>query len=87
MGEKVKVRTEKEKQLQEATKYFIEKNVRDIKQFQQGFSINGGSSHHQQASLRLRKKQETFDWRRRKLLQNLDENGGDIPSELSLKQK
>ena len=37
MGEKVKVRTEKEKQLQEATKYFIEKNVRDIKQFQQGF--------------------------------------------------
>ena len=35
--EKVKVRTEKEKQLQEVNVMYIEENVMDIKQFCQGF--------------------------------------------------
>ena len=35
--EKVKVKIDKEKQLQEVTKYCIEKDLRDIKQFRQGF--------------------------------------------------
>ena len=34
---KVKVRTEKEKQLQEVNAMYIEENVMDIKQFRQGF--------------------------------------------------
>ena len=59
------------------------KNVRNIQQFHQGFFINKGPSHHQQASWRLIRKQGFFEWRRNKLLQNLNEKRREISSELN----
>ena len=87
MREKAKVRNEKEQQLQEATKYCIEKKCRGYQVVSTGLFPLIKDPRTTTGILKIRKKQETFDSRRKKLLQNLDKNGGDIPTELSLKQK